>query len=444
MNDSTTDASTASLIDRLAALPEKQRREVLALMPDEVCAQAFYAWELWARSDQLPPPGAWRVWLLRSGRGAGKTRTGAEWVRALAEAGCCRRIALVGRTWADVRDVMVEGESGLLAVCPPWSYPDYQPSRRLLAWPNGVIAKLYSADEPDSLRGPQHDAAWCDELASWRAPETWDNLMMGLRLGPDPRCVVTTTPRPTKLIRSLIAKETTVETRASTYANRANLAPAFFADIVSAYEGTRLGRQEIYGELLEDVPGALWSHARIDESRRSAAPGDLTRVVVAVDPAVSCGEHADETGICVVARGEDRHGYVLADRSGRYEPHSWGKLVTRLYHEHKANYVVAEGNNGGDVVKDLLKAIDERVPVHMVHASRGKYVRAEPISSLYEQGRVHHVGSFPELEDQMASFTPDIDRTTQGSLDRVDALVWGLSEVMLNYVKHTCGSFRYA
>lgn len=444
MIDPILDASTTSLIDRLAALPEEQRREVLALLSDEVCAQAFYAWELWARSDQLPPPGDWRVWLLRSGRGAGKTRTGAEWVRALSEAGCCRRIALVGRTWADVRDVMVEGESGLLAVSPPWSFPDYQPSRRLLAWRNGVIAKLYSAEEPDLLRGPQHDAAWCDELASWRAPETWDNLMMGLRLGPDPRCVVTTTPRPTKLIRTLIAKETTVETRASTYANRANLAAAFVDDIVSAYEGTRLGRQEIYGELLEDVPGALWSHARIDESRRSEAPGDLTRVVVAVDPAVSCGEHADETGICVVARGEDKHGYVLADRSGRYSPHRWGELVTRLYHEHKADYVVAEGNNGGDVVKDLLKAIDERVPVHMVHASRGKYVRAEPISSLYEQGRVHHVGSFPELEDQMASFTPDLDRTTQGSPDRVDALVWGLSEVMLNFVKHTCGSFRYA
>jgi len=444
MNEPTLDVTTKSLIDRLAALPGKQRRAILGELPDHVCAQALYAWELWARSDQLPPPGEWRVWLLRSGRGAGKTRTGAEWVRAHVEARTYRRIAIVGRTWADVRDVMVEGESGILAVSKPWFYPDYQPSRRLLVWPNGVIAKLYSANEPDLLRGPQHDAAWCDELASWRAPETWDNLMMGLRLGTDPRCVVTTTPRPTKLICSLIAKETTVETRASTYANRANLAAAFFDDIVSSYEGTRLGRQEIYGELLEDVPGALWSHARIDEARLSEAPRNLTCVVVAVDPAVSSGENSDETGICVVALGEDKHGYVLADRSGRFSPHRWGELVTKLYHEYEANYVVAEGNNGGDVVKDLLQAIDSGVPVRMVHASRGKFVRAEPISSLYEQGRVHHVGSFPELEDQMASFTPDLDRTTQGSPDRVDALVWGLSEVMLKWVTHTSGSIRYA
>jgi phage terminase large subunit-like protein len=346
MNDATLDATTTSLIDRLAALPAEQRRAVLEQLPDELCAQALYAWELWARPDQLPPPGPWRVWLLRSGRGAGKTRTGAEWVRSNVEAASYRRIALVGRTWADVRDVMVEGESGLLAVCPPWFYPDYQPSRRLLLWPNGVIAKLYSAEEPDLLRGPQHDAAWCDELASWRSAETWDNLMMGLRLGSDPRCVVTTIPRPTKLIRSLIAKETTVETKASTYANRANLAPAFFEDIVSAYEGTRLGRQEIYGELLEDVPGALWSHAGIDEARLPEAPRNLSRVVVAVDPAVSSSESSDETGICVVAQGEDRHGYVLADRSGRYGPHRWGELVINLYHEYEANYVVAEGNNG--------------------------------------------------------------------------------------------------
>jgi predicted phage terminase large subunit-like protein len=437
-------AYAASLVDRLAALPPEDRRAIFSELPDDVCAQALYTWELWARPDQLPPPGEWRVWLLRSGRGAGKTRTGAEWVRKHIEAGTYRRVALVGRTWADVRDVMVEGESGILAVSKPWVYPAYEPSRRRLVWPNGAIAKLYSAEEPDLLRGPQHDAAWCDELASWRAPETWDNLMMGLRLGTDPRCVVTTTPRPTKLIRTLIAKKTTVETRASTYANRANLAAAFFDDIVSVYEGTRLGRQEIYGELLEDVPGALWSHARIDEARLSEAPRNLTRVVVAVDPAVSSGENSDETGICVVALGEDKHGYVLADRSGRYSPHRWGELVIKLYHDYEANHVVAEGNNGGEIVKDLLQAIDSGVPVRMVHASRGKFVRAEPISSLYEQGRVHHVGSFPELEDQMASFTPDLDRTTQGSPDRVDALVWGLSEVMLQWVTHTAGSIKYA
>jgi phage terminase large subunit-like protein len=431
MAESGQDGERPSLIDRLAALPEQERRTALAELPAALRAQALYAWELWARPDQLEPPGAWSVWLLRSGRGAGKTRTGAEWVRRHIEAGDYRRIALVGRTWADVRDVMVEGESGLLAVSPPWFYPDYQPSRRLLLWPNGAIAKLYSAEEPDLLRGPQHDGAWCDELASWRLAETWDNLMMGLRLGTEPRCVVTTTPRPTKLIRSLIAKQSTAQTRASTYANRANLAAAFLDDIISSYEGTRLGRQEIYGEVLEDVPGALWSHAGIDGLRVGAAPPHLLRVVVAVDPAVSSGEDSDETGICVVALGEDKQGYVLADRSGRHAPHRWGKLVIELFHDYKADRVVAEGNNGGDLVKALLRSIDSSVPVRMVHASRGKFVRAEPISSLYEQGRVHHVGTFNELEDQMASFVPDLDRATQGSPDRVDALVWGLSEVML-------------
>jgi len=243
--------------------------------------------------------------------------------------------------------------------------------------------------------------------------------------------VVTTTPRPTKLLRELIAKPTTVVTKATTYANRANLAPAFIQEIIAAYEGTRLGRQEIYGNLLEDVPGALWNHTRIDELRVAEVPHDRARVVVAVDPAVSSGEDSDETGICVVALGGDEHGYVLADRSGRYAPHRWGTLVIDLYHEHHADRVVAEANNGGDIVKELLRTIDRTVPVHMVHASRGKFVRAEPISSLYEQARVHHVGSFPVLEDQMASFTPDIDRATQGSPDRVDALVWGLTEVML-------------
>lgn len=254
MKQASLEASASSLIDRLAALPSAERQAILAELPAELCAQALYTWAIWARDDQLPPAGAWRVWLLRSGRGAGKTRTGAEWVRAGIEAGSYRRLALVGRTWADVREVMVEGQSGLLAVSAPWFAPDYQPSRHLLRWPNGAIAKLYSAEEPDLLRGPQHDAAWCDELASWRGPESWDNLMMGLRLGGDPRAVVTTTPRPTKLIRSLIAKATTVETRASTYANRSNLAAAFFDDIVSAYEGTRLGRQEIYGEHLRGGP----------------------------------------------------------------------------------------------------------------------------------------------------------------------------------------------
>ena len=422
---------TSSLIDRLAGLPTARRQAILGEMPDHVLAQARYDWPLWAREDQLAPEGQWRVWLLRSGRGAGKTRTGAEWVRTHIENRTYRYVALVGRTWADVRDVMVEGQSGILRVCPPWDYPDYQPSRRQVVWANGGVARLYSAEEPDLLRGPEHDAAWCDELASWRSPETWDNLMMGLRAGTNPRCVVTTTPRPTKLIRSLVASPTTVQTRASTYANRLNLAKAYFDDIIALYEGTRLGRQEIHGEILEDVPGALWNHAQIDALRVPRAPQVLRRLVIAIDPAVSNTENSDETGIVAVAIGEDDHGYVLEDASGRYAAHAWAKRAIELFERFRADCIVAESNNGGDLVREMLRTINPRVPVRLVTASRGKYTRAEPISSLYERGLVHHVGTFCELEDQMASFTPDMDRLMQGSPDRVDALVWGLSQLMM-------------
>lgn len=419
-----------SEIDRLAMLPPRALERLLKELPDDLAAQALYTWELWARPDQLEPPGSWRVWLMRSGRGAGKTRAGAEWVRAKAEAGVYGRFNLVGRTAADVRDTMIEGPSGLLSVCHPSQRPSYQPGRRRLAWPNGAVALTFSADEPDTLRGPQCEAAWCEELASWRYPGAWDNLLMGLRLGADPRCVVTSTPRPTKLIKELIANPTTVQTVSSTYANRANLAPGFFADIVSAYEGTRLGRQEIYGEVLEDVPGALWTHELLDQLRTSGQQ-PWRRVIVGVDPAVTSGENADETGIIVCALGEDGQGYVLDDRSGRYPADRWGSIVVDLYHEYEADRVIAEANQGGDLVKFLLRTVDPAVPVRTVHASRGKYVRAEPVAALYSQGRVHHLGTFATLEDQMCAFVPDIDRKTQGSPDRVDALVWALTELLV-------------
>jgi phage terminase large subunit-like protein len=428
-------------VDRLAALPPHLLEQLLSELPDELLARALYAWPLWARPDQLEPPGAWRVWLMRSGRGAGKTRAGAEWVRAKAEAGIYGRFNLVGRTAADVRDTMIEGPSGLLAVCQPDFRPSYQPGRRRLRWPNGAVALTFSADEPDTLRGPQCEAAWCEELASWRYPEAWDNLLMGLRLGVDPRCVVTSTPRPTRLIKELIAKSTTVQTISSTYANRANLATQFFADIVSAYEGTRLGRQEIYGEVLEDVPGALWTHELLDELRASA-PQPWRRVVVAVDPAVTSGEEADETGIVVCALGDDWQGYVLDDRSGRYPADRWGSIVVELYHAHEADRVIAEANQGGDLVRFLLRTVDPSVPVRTVHASRGKYVRAEPVAALYSQGRVHHLGTFAALEDQMCGFTPDLDRRTQGSPDRVDALVWGLTELLVRRRPQQAASSR--
>jgi phage terminase large subunit-like protein len=341
-------------------------------------------WTAIARSNQLPPPGDWwQIWLLLAGRGFGKTRTLAEWVCQQVASGQASRIALVAATAADARDVLVEGESGILAVAPPWFRPIYEPSKRKLTWPNGAIARTYSAEEPDRLRGPQHDAAVCDELASWSRPETWDMLQLGLRLGRNPRCLVATTPRPTKLIRELLAREgrDVVVTRGSTYENRANLAPGFFDQVIRKYEGTRLGRQELNAELLDDTPGALWSHSIIDAARQAAAP-NLTRIVVAIDPAATSGEDADETGIVVVGRDDQGHGYVLADASGKYQPVEWAKIAIAAYRANHADRIVAERNNGGDMVEATIRMVDQNVPVTTVWASRGKVTRAEPVSAL--------------------------------------------------------------
>lgn len=317
-------------------------------------------------------------------------------------------MALVAPTAADARDVMVEGESGILAISPPWCRPVYEPSKRRLTWPNGAIATLYSADKPDRLRGPQHDGAWADEVGSWRYPEAWDNLMFGLRLGADPRCVVTTTPRPVKLIRNLVGDPTTAETRGSTYENRDNLAQAFLNTIVKKYEGTRLGRQELYGELLDDVPGALWQRKVLDDLRREKAP-DLARVVVAIDPATTSEEDSNETGIVAAGLGVDGHGYVLDDASLRDSPSAWARAAVRLYYRRQADRIVAEVNNGGDLVETVLRTVDPRVSYKGVHAARGKVIRAEPVAALYEQGRVHHVGLFEDLEDQLCNWVPGMD-----------------------------------
>jgi len=396
-------------------------------------------WAAVARPNQLPPSGDWwQIWLLLAGRGFGKTRTLAEWVCEQAASGQVSRIALVAATAADARDVLVEGESGILAVAPPWFRPIYEPSKRRLTWPNGAIATTFSAEEPDRLRGPQHDAAVCDELASWSRPETWDMLQFGLRLGRHPRCLVATTPRPIKLIRELLAREghDVVVTRGSTYENRANLAPGFFAQVIRKYEGTRLGRQELKAELLEDTPGALWSHGIIEAARRSVAPVEMTRVVVAIDPAVTSGEEADETGIIVVGKDKHGHGYVLADISGRYQPIEWARLAITAYRTHHADRIVAEVNNGGDMVAQNIRMVDPNVAFTAVRASRGKVTRAEPASSLYEQGRIHHIGTFPQLEDQMANFTSDFDRSAAGySPDRLDALVWALTDLLVEQMK---------
>ena len=392
-------------------------------------------WRRKARPEQLPPAGDWAVWLILAGRGFGKTRTGAEWVSELAQSGMVGRIALVAPTAADARDTMIEGESGLLAIAPNHFRPVYEPSKRRLTWPNGAIATSFSAEEPDRLRGPQHGAVWADELGAWvNAQAVWDQVQFGVRLGQNPRVCVTTTPKPIKLLSDLMAREGNgvVVTRGRTRDNAANLAPGFVEAIENRYGGTRLGRQELDGEYLADAPGALWQRDWLDADRVPAAP-ELRRIVVAVDPAVTNTENSDETGIVVAGLSKDGHAYILADLSGRYGPLDWAKKAVAAYQQHQADRIVAEVNNGGALVEATIRMADDRASYREVRASRGKAVRAEPISALYEQHKVHHVGSFAKLEDQMCSFTSDFDRSRAGySPDRVDALVWALSDLMLD------------
>ena len=415
----------------LASQPENERNKLVWSLTRKGALDLIYDWPFWARDSQKPPPGDWRVWLLLAGRGFGKTRSGAEFVRSRVGLYTARRIALVAPTAADARNVMVEGESGLLAIAPPKDRPCYEPSKRRLTWPNGAIATTYSADEPERLRGPQHDLAWCDELTAWRYPAAWDMLMFGLRLGDDPRVVVTTTPRPMPLLRSLLADPNVVVTRGRTDENSANLAPAFIEQIVQRYRGTRLGRQELDAELLDDMPGALWQRRSIEDARVSELPV-LVRIVVAIDPAAASNAEADETGIIVAGRDIAGHGYVLEDRSGRYPPLEWALKAVEAYRAHNADRVVAEINNGGEMVEATLRAIDPAVAFTALRASRGKAARAEPVAALYEQKRVHHHGTLAQLEDQMCAFNSNFDRATAGySPDRVDALVWALTELLL-------------
>jgi len=418
----------------LSSMPEAERLSLLQKLSTEDKAYLRYHWPFHARPDQLSPEGLWNTWLILAGRGFGKTRMGAEWVRQVANEypGC--RIALVGETAADVRDVMILGESGIIACDPLLDADSWSPTNRRLTWPNGSTAWAYNATEPDQLRGPQHHFAWLDELAKFRyMQETWDQCQFGLRLGEHPKAIVTTTPRPLPLIKKLLVDQDTYVTRGSTFDNKDNLARPFIKQIEDRYGGTRLGRQELEGEILDDIPGALWSRTAIDDNRRER-PEDLERVVVAVDPSTSSADGADETGIVCVGLGRDNdgyaRGYVLADRSLRGTPEEWAKAAVRLYRENQADYIVAEKNQGGEMVTAVIKAIDRSVPVRLVHASRGKIIRAEPISALYEQSRVHHCGRFDKLEDQMCTFSVDNIRANGfGSPDRVDALVWGLTEL---------------
>jgi phage terminase large subunit-like protein len=390
-------------------------------------------WALWARDDQITPPGDWTYWLILAGRGWGKTRTGAEWVRS--EVKRSRFVNLIGATADDARDIMIEGESGILSICPRGERPEYKPSQRKLAWPNGAVSLIFTADEPERLRGKQHEKLWADELAAWRYAEAWTQAQFGLRLGARPQACITTTPRPTPLVRELIADPGTLATLGTTYDNRDNLAPSFFSKIVKTYEGTRLGRQELNGEVLLDNPRALWTRARIDELRRPK-PGDdalaaflasLRRIVVAVDPAVTSNEHSDETGIVVAGIGRDESLYVLEDCSTVATPDAWARVAVQAYRRWGADRIIAETNNGGDMVEAVIRSVDRSVSYRKVTATRGKVIRAEPIAALYEQGRAHHVGGFDRLEDQMIEFDPTIAQTK--SPDRMDALVWAGTEL---------------
>jgi phage terminase large subunit-like protein len=416
-------------------LTEEDYYKTLVGMSGSFIHMIDHDWDLWAREDQLCPKGQWATWLVMGGRGAGKTRTGAEWVRRMAglgrNKGGAGRIALIGETFNDVREVMVEGVSGLLAVHCRWERPRYEVSRRRLVWDNGAVAMLFSAEDPEALRGPQFDAAWCDELGKWRyAQETWDMLQFGLRLGENPVQVVTTTPRPTSLLKQLLNAPDTIVTKAVTEANENNLAPTFLARILKRYQGTRLGRQELNGELIEDREDGLWTRDCIENNRLMTAP-ELVRIVVAVDPPVTARKTSDACGIIVAGLDEDGKAYVLEDATlPRARPDQWAARAVSLWHKFAADALVAEVNQGGDMVANIIAQADPNVPVTTVRATRGKFVRAEPIAALYAQERVHHVGAFAELEDEMTDFGTN-GLSNGRSPDRMDALVWALTHLML-------------
>lgn len=425
------------LFREFASWSKKRKLAYLKKCPALQVLQYKETWRAWARDEQLAPEGAWSTWIIKAGRGWGKTRTGAEWVieKARQYPGC--HIALVGRTTSDVRKVMVLGISGILACSPHDFVPEYKPSLRLLIWPNGSTATTYSAEEPDQLRGPQHSFAWADERASWQYDDAWDQLSFGLRISPapgvEPQCCVTTTPRNTKAIKALLADPGTVVTNGKTYDNRENLSPRFIREIERRYAGTRLGRQEIDGEVIDDIDGALWKRKWI-EDHRTTKRCDLKRIVVAVDPPGSSNTDTNEpaeAGIIVAGLGVDGRGYILADYSLTGTPNEWAGEATTAYSVFEADCIVGETNFGGEMVEAIIKSIAKdkglnRVPFKAVRASRGKQLRAEPVSNLYQQGSVSHVGVFPDLEDQQCNWLPG-----EKSPDRLDALVWALTELML-------------
>ena len=426
----------------LACATPQELSDFLGGLTPETLAALPYLWEVWAFPHQLAPEGDWRSWVVLGGRGAGKTRAGAEWVRAQVEGakpldpGRARSVALVGETYDQAREVMVMGPSGILACSPPDRKPRWLASRRKLVWPNGAEAQVFSANDPEALRGPQFDAAWVDELAKWpNAQETWDMLQFALRLGEHPQQVVTTTPRPVDVLKMVLALSSTVVTRGATEANRAYLAKSFLTEIRERYAHSRLGRQELDGEMFEDIEGALWTRELLGRQGVTERP-ELDRIVVAVDPPVTGHAGSDACGIIVAgislgdARAEWR-GYVLADRSVQgVSPQTWARRVVEVAQEWEADRVVAEVNQGGDLVETLLRQVDPLLSVEQVRATRSKVVRAEPVAALYEQGRVFHMAGLGKLEDQLCQMTPQGFEGT-GSPDRVDALVWAIHALML-------------
>lgn len=398
-------------------------------------------WQARARPNQITPDGDWLTWVILAGRGWGKTRTGAEDAAWSGMANPGWRIAVVAPTAADARDTCIEGDSGLLNVLPREAVQTWNRSLGELILINGTRYKAFSADEPERLRGPQHHRAWADELAAWRYPEAWDQLMFGLRLGEHPQAVVTTTPKPTPLVKALVAAKTSNVTRGSTFDNAANLAPSALQMLKDKYEGTRLGRQELEAEILGDLPGALWSLSTLDAYRLRETP-QMGRIVVAVDPAVTATEASDEHGI-IVAGLSDQRGIVLEDASLSGSPNEWARRAVSLYRSWGADAIVIEVNQGGDMVAHTIRTIDPNVKIKEVRASRGKHVRAEPIAALYEQGRVAHVGAFPALENQMTQMTTN-GYEGEGSPDRVDALVWAMTELFPGMTERAPDPARYA
>lgn len=414
--------------------------EALSELTTTELAFIRYDWQIWARDDQLPPADEenelpWRTWVLLGGRGSGKTRAGAEWIRAVAmqaeQSDEERRIALVGKTVHDVRNVMIEGVSGLLAVHAASERPVFEPSKRRLTWPSGTVAEMYSADECEGLRGPQFSFAWCDELAKWRnGQKAWDMLQFALRLGDAPRAVVTTTPRPIALLKAIMADARSKVARLNTQDNAQHLAPAFVAEMVRRYANSDMARQELYGEIIEDHEAALWRRSWIDAARIETAP-ECGRTVVALDPPVTATHRSDACGIVVAGIGVDKRAYVIADRTiqGR-EPKVWAEAALAAYDDYGADALVVEVNQGGDLIGEVLRQFRRDLPISEVRATRGKWLRAEPVAALYAQGRVVHAGYFTELEDQMCAFGGD-GRVIGRSPDRVDALVWAITELML-------------